>query len=166
MQRQSPYRVGVRVKCSQIRPDKMVIAALEGGKALADAGWREKRASQVLARPQFLPTRCQSMRRGGRKVHAFKNTPHFALTLAYTPTLFFPLLFPPSLFLFLRILLSFSFFLSSSLLYLLDEERMKRIVTMVVMDACSSTVCSVGVTHDCCYERGERKKMEISRGLS
>lgn len=100
----------------------MVIAALEGGRgaaALADAGWREKRASQVLARPQFLPTRCQSMRRGGRKVHAFKNTPHFALTLAYTRTLFFPLLFPPSLSLyFFAFFFPFlSLFLSSSPLY-------------------------------------------------
>lgn len=60
---------------------------------------------------------------------------------------------------------SFLFFLSFFLLLLstLDEERMEGMVTMVVMDACSSTV---GVTHDCCYERGERKKMEISRGLS
>ena len=71
--------------------------------ALVDAGWREKRASQVLARPRFLPTRCQSMRCGGGKFMLSRNT--------HTNTYTHGFLSPSSLSLFLF----FLFFLPSSL---------------------------------------------------
>lgn len=149
----------------------MVIAALEGrgGVALVDAGWREKRVSQVLARPQFLPTRCQSMRCGGGKFMLSRNTPLLAHTHTHThinaflsfsssPSLSFSLFlrsFSSFSFLFLSFFLSALFFIP----FILDEERRGGTVGYDGRDgyACSQVVCPLEL-RTIVVERGEGKK--------
>lgn len=89
--------------------------------------------SQVLARPQFLPTRCQSMR--GWKVHAFKKHTH---THARTPNAF---LSPFS---------SFTFFLLLFLLLLYSLHPREGEIGHDGRDGYVSAGClSIGITYDC-----------------
>lgn len=89
--------------------------------------------SQVLARPQFLPTRCQSMRCGGGKFMLSRNT-H---THARTPNAF---LSPFS---------SFTFFLLLFLLLYSLHPREGEI-GHDGRDGCVSAGClSIGITYDC-----------------
>lgn len=102
--------------------------------------------SQVLARPQFLPTRCQSMRCGGGKFMLSRNT--HTHTRAHR-TLFFPLFL-----LLLSFFFSFFFFFT---LFILERERL---VTMAVMDACPQAVCPLEL-RTIVVERGRERVWTI-----
>lgn len=92
--------------------------------------------SQVLARPQFLPTRCQSMRCGGGKFMLSRNT--HTHTHARTPNAF---LSPFS---------SFTFFLLLFLLLLYSLHPREGEIGHDGRDGCVSAGClSIGITYDC-----------------